>query len=231
MILNKNNCKKVKAFEMVKEEGNFIAKPIICIIDEMSEVMENKDYRAVDEINNSIASIARLGRAAACHLCLATQRPSANIINSDIKNNVQLKTLLGDFGSSESTLIFDDDYSSLSKPEIAGRGFIKSGQEVTEYQSFWVDKKTIIYEYKNNFYNSNFKPIKEVENKVVDFNKASNDIEAIVFEKNSSEEKGIYNEYKDLDDSENLNKEEEEEELIINFTKKTNHIKIDLGGD
>lgn len=69
-----------------------------------------------------------------------TQRPSSNVINSDLKNNIQMGCLLGDFDSGASALIFDKDVSAMSKPEIKGRGFIKSGKEIYEFQSYWTEK-------------------------------------------------------------------------------------------
>lgn len=82
MILNKSNCYILRNAEVVKVEDDFIVKPIICIVDEMTEVMEGSNYRAVESIKNSISSIARLGRAAACHLCLAP-------LPGDLKLNIE----------------------------------------------------------------------------------------------------------------------------------------------
>lgn len=139
MKLTKQNCYKKENIVIEKTTGTFKPKAIIVVIDELTEIMETNDYKSQSAISDSISSIARLGRAAGCHLCLATQRPSGNVISSDLKNNIGMSTLLGDFGSSESTLVFDDDVSDLAKPEIKGRGFIKNGQNIIEYQSFWVD--------------------------------------------------------------------------------------------
>lgn len=71
MKLSKDNCYKIKKVDVIVEEGNFNIRPIIVLCDEMSEVMEGKDYRAVQDISNAISSIARLGRAASVHLVLA----------------------------------------------------------------------------------------------------------------------------------------------------------------
>lgn len=133
MRLTKNNITKTK--------GKYKPKALLILIDEMSEVMSCSDFRKVTTIQESIGSIARLGRAAGVHLCLATQRPSSNIINSDLKNNIQQSLILGDFDAGASSLIFDEDVSHLSKPEIKGRGFIKSGKEITEFQSYWTEPK------------------------------------------------------------------------------------------
>ena len=74
---------------------------------------------------------------AAVHLCLACQRASGSTINSDLKNNIQMCCLLGQFDDAASSLMFDKDISNLSKPWIKGRGFIQSGNEIIETQTYW----------------------------------------------------------------------------------------------
>ena len=124
-----------------KETGKFEPKAVLILVDELSEVMNDTNYKMVSSIQNSLGSIARLGRAAGVHLCLATQRPSSNVINADLKNNIQMGVLLGDFDTGASTLIFDEDISDLAKPEIKGRGFIKTGKDINEFQSYWTEKE------------------------------------------------------------------------------------------
>lgn len=153
MILTKENIQKTK--------GKFQPKAILILCDEMSEVMNDSNYKMVNSISNSLGSIARLGRAAGVHLCLATQRPSSNVINADLKNNIQMSCLLGDFDTGASSLLFDKDISYLSKPEIKGRGFLKSGKEIYEFQSFWTEKEKDFILRNNNNNNA-----LEIENKV-----------------------------------------------------------------
>ena len=45
--------------------------------------------------------------------------------------------LLGQFDDAASSLMFDKDISNLSKPWIKGRGFIQSGNEIIETQTYW----------------------------------------------------------------------------------------------
>ena len=130
----------VRKGDIIKKRDKYKPKAILILIDEMTEVMSDGNYRLVESIRSSLGSIARLGRAAGVHLCLATQRPSANVINSDLRNNIHMACLLGDFDSGASSLVFDKDISHLSKPEIKGRGFLQSGKEIYEFQSYWVDK-------------------------------------------------------------------------------------------
>ena len=128
-------------FEEVKSVDfgtcKYYPKAMLVMADEMTEVVEGDNYKLVNSIKESISSIARLGRAAACHLALATQRPSGNVISSDLKNNIHQSVILGDFDTGASTLIFDEDISHKSKPHIKGRGFIKAGKEIIETQTYW----------------------------------------------------------------------------------------------
>lgn len=126
--------KEVKTIEETTCKYN--PKAIVIGIDEMTEVSEGSDYKAVNSIKDSIASIARLGRASAVHLFLATQRPSSNVISNDIKNNIHQSVILGEFDAAISGLIFDEDISHKAKPEIKGRGFTKVGKEIFEFQSY-----------------------------------------------------------------------------------------------
>ena len=116
--------------------------------------MTSDDYQSVDKVKQALGSIARLGRAAAVHLALACQRASGSTISSDLKNNIQMSVLLGGFDEGASQLMFEKDISNLAKPDIKGRGFIGSGNEIIETQTYftqpendWVfdDKQKLSY--------------------------------------------------------------------------------------
>lgn len=66
---------------------------IIVACDEIAEVLDktglDKDEKAiVSQIESKFSTIARLGRAFGIHLILATQRPDADILKGQIKNNI-----------------------------------------------------------------------------------------------------------------------------------------------
>lgn len=124
-----------------KHVAAYRPKAVVVLVDELSEVMNDSNFKLVNSIQSSLGSIARLGRAAGVSLCLATQRPSSNVINADLKNNIQMSCLLGDFDAGASSLLFEKDMSSLSKPEIKGRGFLKSGKDIHEFQAYWTERK------------------------------------------------------------------------------------------
>lgn len=68
-------------------------KRIIVACDEIAEVLDktglDKDQKAIiNQIEAKFSTIARLGRAFGIHLIFATQRPDADILKGQIKNNI-----------------------------------------------------------------------------------------------------------------------------------------------
>lgn len=66
---------------------------IIIACDEIAEVLDktglDKEQKTlVNQIEAKISTIARMGRAFGIHLFLATQRPSADLLSGQIKNNI-----------------------------------------------------------------------------------------------------------------------------------------------
>jgi len=125
--------------DIKKTTGTYRPKALLFLADELNELMNSDDYKSVDTVKQALGSIARLGRAAGVHLALAAQRASGGTINSDLKNNIQMSCLLGGFDSGASTLMFEKDISNLAKPEIKGRGFLQSGNEIIETQTYYTE--------------------------------------------------------------------------------------------
>jgi DNA segregation ATPase FtsK/SpoIIIE-like protein len=67
-------------------DAHNIYKPYIIIIDELSDIMLNKETKKQAEL--LISKIAAMGRAANIHLIIATQRPSVNVLTGLIKANI-----------------------------------------------------------------------------------------------------------------------------------------------
>lgn len=130
--------------DLIKIKDTFKVKALIFMSDELNQLMNSDDYKAVSTCKDKLGNIARLGRAAGVHLVLACQRAASNTISADLKNNIQICSLLGDFDAGASSLMFDEDISHMSKPEIKGRGYTKSGKALIEYQSYFDKPENLI---------------------------------------------------------------------------------------
>ena len=76
---------------------------IVVIVDEYMEMM----FQAPKELEMYITSLSRLARASGIHLVLATQRPSSDVITSDIKANIPCRASFTVVDWRESKTILD----------------------------------------------------------------------------------------------------------------------------
>ena len=124
--------------DIKKTTGTYHPKALIMMVDEAKELMTDSNYALVEPMKDAFGSILRLGRAAAVHLVIAAQLLTNDVVNRDMMNNIQLKTVLGVISPDVSTHMFDKDVSNRSKPRIKGRGQVQSvGSDIIEYQSFY----------------------------------------------------------------------------------------------
>lgn len=114
----------------------------ILACDEIAEVLDTtsltKEQKAlVAQIESRLSIIARLGRAFGIHLILATQRPDANILSGQIKNNIDCR-VCGRADSVLSQIILGKTDADEQIPKDAkGRFLLHDG---TVFQGFWLDE-------------------------------------------------------------------------------------------
>ncbi len=113
--------------------------------DEVAEVLDktglNKEQKEqVAQVESRLATIARQGRAFGIHLILATQRPDANILAGQIKNNIDCR-ICGRADNVLSQIILDSTDAADRIPKTSrGRFLLHDG---TVFQAFLFDDKTI----------------------------------------------------------------------------------------
>ena len=87
---------------------------IVIIIDELADLM----FTAAADVEDSIARLAQMGRAAGIHLILATQRPSVDVITGIIKANFSARISFQVSSKVDSRTILD----SHDAEQLLGRG-------------------------------------------------------------------------------------------------------------
>ena len=113
--------------------------------DEIAEVLDKtgltkEQKETVSKIESKLSMIARQGRAFGIHLILATQRPDANILSGQIKNNVNCR-ICGRADTVLSQIILDNTSAAEQIPKDArGRFLLHDG---TVFQAYWFDENTM----------------------------------------------------------------------------------------
>lgn len=132
---------KVKNIGEYRKNISSDMQRIIFACDEIAELMDktsaSKERKALlDNIEMYISMIARQGRAFGIHLVLATQRPNANILSGQIKNNLDCR-VCGKADSTLSTIILGDGKAHEAIPKDSQGRLIN--QDGIVFQGFYFD--------------------------------------------------------------------------------------------
>ena len=77
----------------------------ILIIDELADLITDNESKKV--LVPRLLRIAQKGRAAGCHVILATQRPDASVINGTLKGNMPTRAAFRTISNIDSRIILD----------------------------------------------------------------------------------------------------------------------------
>ena len=119
---------------------------IIFACDEIAEILDKTGRNKLGKDNiafyeNRLATIARQGRAFGIHLIIATQRPDANILTGQIRNNIDFR-VCGRADNVLSQIILDNtDASDAIDKGAQGRFITGNG---TVFQGYMFDEDTIL---------------------------------------------------------------------------------------
>ena len=113
--------------------------------DEVAELLDRtgrskEEKEQLGQIENRLATLARLGRAFGIHLILATQRPDANILPGQIKNNLDFR-VCGRADNVLSQIILDNTSAADQIPKDARGRFITG--DGTVFQGYLFDEKQL----------------------------------------------------------------------------------------
>lgn len=137
--LAETGCPDLDAYNEATDEN---LPRLVFACDEVAEVLDRtgrskEDKELLAQIENRLATLARLGRAFGIHLILATQRPDANILPGQIKNNLDFR-VCGRADTTLSQIILDNSSAADQIPKDARGRFITG--DGTVFQAYLFDE-------------------------------------------------------------------------------------------
>ncbi len=121
---------------------------IAVFVDEIAEMLDKKgvskaDKEIFEKLEGKISTLARLSRATGINLFLGTQRPDANVLTGQIKNNMTVR-ISGRFADKSASEIVLGNTMACDLPDIQGRFMYKMGNETMEFQAYYFDDETML---------------------------------------------------------------------------------------
>lgn len=135
--------------EYNKKTGKYLCR-IAVVADEIGEMMDSKGVdketkELMDKLQGAIATLARLSRATGINLLLGVQRPDANVLPGQIKNNIPVR-ICGRFADKAASEIVLGNTSACGLPDIKGRFLYKVGNETIQFQSYYFDDEKNLHD-------------------------------------------------------------------------------------
>jgi len=128
-----------------RTEDNHL-RPLVVVVDEYADLLDQLDNS--DDFERNVRRIAQRARSVGIHLVIATQRPSAQIIDTDLRSNLDMRAAFRVPSDSDSQVILDENGAE----ELAGNGdmLFKESDQMTRLQGTLVepdDLRTFINQY------------------------------------------------------------------------------------
>lgn len=111
--------------------------------DEIAEMLDKKgagkgERGLMEELEGLVSSLARLSRATGINLFLGVQRPDANVLTGQIKNNIPVR-VCGRFADKAASEIVLGNTDAVFLPDIKGRFLFRLGNVTEEFQAYYFD--------------------------------------------------------------------------------------------
>ncbi|GKU78689.1 DNA translocase FtsK [Paenibacillus sp. L3-i20] len=154
-LFSKSATRNIEGYNTLMADNPAAWLPyIVVIVDELADLM----MVAANDVEDSIARLAQMARAAGIHLIIATQRPSVDVITGVIKANIPSRIAFGVSSQVDSRTILDMAGAEkllgrgdmlflpvgMSKP-IRVQGAFLSDQEVEVLVAFARDQEVAVY--------------------------------------------------------------------------------------
>lgn len=144
-LLKDYGCANISEYNRT---NNTSLKRILFACDEVAELLDKtglskEQKELISKIEQHLSTIARQGRAFGIHLILATQRPDANILSGQIKNNLDYR-ICGRADNVLSQIILDNT-DAADKIQKDSQGLFLN-HEGTIFRGYLFDEKNAFTE-------------------------------------------------------------------------------------
>jgi DNA segregation ATPase FtsK/SpoIIIE-like protein len=118
------------------ERGDEPLRPLVIIIDEYADLIDDLGDVS-DEFETNVRRIAQKARSVGIHLVISTQRPSAKIIDTDLRANLDMRVAFRLPSASDSQVILDESGAE----GLGGKGdmLFKETDSITRLQGTLVE--------------------------------------------------------------------------------------------
>lgn len=142
ILLRESECNNLDDYNNLTNQALpryiFACDEVAELLDKTGLTKEHKDK--VSMIESKLSIIARQGRAFGIHLILATQRPDANILSGQIRNNIDCR-ICGRADNVLSQIILDSTAAAEQIPkDAAGRFLLHDG---TVFQAYLINENSL----------------------------------------------------------------------------------------
>ena len=157
-MLVEENQKRLALFRKLKvknlPEYNQKTGKNLCRIgvfcEEIAEMLDKKGISKEEKpiyeaLERHISSLARLSRATGINLFLGVQRPDANVLTGQIKNNIVVR-ICGRFADKSASEIVLNSTAAVDLPDIKGRFLYLKGNELMEFQAYYFDDEKMLHD-------------------------------------------------------------------------------------
>ena len=120
---------------------------LLFIVDEMAELTQKSGLKSEeakqedamkDEIVSIISSIAQLGRSAAVHVLVATQKPNATVVPTILRSNLGLRVFMGVAAEAGASLVtLDNTLATTTDGTYPGMGIMQVNAQPVFFRSYF----------------------------------------------------------------------------------------------
>ena len=136
-LFRKHRAKNIAEYNK-RTDSHLCRIGVFC--DEIAEMMDTtgvpkKEREIYEKIKGQLSTLARLLRSTGINLIMGVQRPDANVLTGQIKNNIPVR-ICGRFADKAASEIVLNTTAAINLPDIKGRFLFLRGNELIEFQAY-----------------------------------------------------------------------------------------------